>query len=218
MRLLDFHFLVRAEPRAGDFPDLKAQQVELLHVGFFVHHESGFFSFEGVATMDECAKSLAFRLQTAKSVEDGELSGGMEQRLMFVRAVHVHEPFADGGQGIEGGGRTVDELAIGAAGGKRALEHQLMVFAGFKTVVIEQRFQRRLEAGHIKNGLDRALVLPAPDEGAVGALTQDEIEGADDDGLAGAGFAGDDVAARLELQRQVGHQGKVFDAQRRQHG
>ena len=43
-------------------------------------------------------------------------------------------------------------------------------------------------------------------------------ERAEDDGFARAGLAGDDVATRLELQRQVAHEGEVFDAQRRQHG
>ena len=45
----------------------------------------------------------------------------------------------------------------------------------------------------------------------------DEVERADEDGFARAGFAGDDVVAGLQLQRQVGHQGEVLDAQRRQH-
>ena len=49
------------------------------------------------------------------------------------------------------------------------------------------------------------------------AFTEDEVERADDDGLARAGFAGDDVTAGLEFQREVGHQSKIFDAQRRQH-
>ena len=70
---------------------------------------------------------------------------------------------------------------------------------------------------NIEHGLDRATFLAAADERAVGAFAEDEVERADDDGLARAGLAGDDVAAGLEFQREVGHEGEVFDAQRRQH-
>ena len=74
-------------------------------------------------------------------------------------------------------------------------------------------FSRR----NVEHGLDRATVAAGADERAVGALAQHKVQRADEDGLAGAGFAGDDVAAGLQFQREVGHQGEVFDAQRGQH-
>jgi hypothetical protein len=70
---------------------------------------------------------------------------------------------------------------------------------------------------HVKHRLDRATFFAAADERAVGAFAEDEVQRADDDGFARAGLAGDDIATRLEFQRQVAYQGKVFDAQRRQH-
>ena len=70
----------------------------------------------------------------------------------------------------------------------------------------------------VKHRLDGAAFLAAADERAVGAFAEDEVERAEDDGFARAGFAGDDVAAGLEFQREVAHEGEVFDAQRRQHG
>jgi hypothetical protein len=70
---------------------------------------------------------------------------------------------------------------------------------------------------HIKNRLDGAAFFAAADERAVGALAEDEVERADDDGFARAGFAGDDVAAGLEFEREIAHQGEIFNAQGRQH-
>ena len=70
---------------------------------------------------------------------------------------------------------------------------------------------------HVENGLHRTTLLATADEGAVGAFAEDKVERADNDGFAGAGFAGDDIASRLEFQREVGHQREVFNAQRRQH-
>ena len=116
------------------------------------------------------------------------------------------------------GRRAVDELAVGPGGGERALEDELVFLARFKAVFLQKVFQRRAEFFHIEHGFDRATFLAAADERAVGAFAEHEVERADDDGLARAGFAGDGIAAGLEFQREVGHEGEVFDAQRRQHG
>ena len=73
------------------------------------------------------------------------------------------------------------------------------------------------EPGDVEGGLDRATVAAAADEGAVGALAQGEVESANENGFAGAGFAGNDVVAGLQFERQVGHEGEVLDAQGCQH-
>ena len=88
------------QARGGNFLNLKAQQVQLLRVGFFVHDERGFFGFQLRAAADEFAKGFAFLFQSAERVENRKLLRGMQQRLMVVRAVHVHQPFADGGEDV----------------------------------------------------------------------------------------------------------------------
>src|ERR1039458_5834127 len=136
---------------------------------------------------------------------------------MIVRAVYVHEPFANAGKRGERGRRTVDELAVRSRAGERALEDELIIFARFKAVLFQKTFQRRAKFFHIEHGLDGAAFFAAADERAVGAFAEDEIQRAEDDGLARAGFARDDVATGLEFQREVAHEGEVFDVQRRQH-
>ncbi len=137
---------------------------------------------------------------------------------MVVRAVHIHEPFANRRENIQRGGRAVDELAICSGAGERAFEDELIFFARLKAVLFQKTFQRRAEFFHVEHGLDGATVAAAADERAVSAFAEDEVERADDDGLARAGLAGDDVAAGLKFQREVAHEGEVFDAERRQHG
>jgi hypothetical protein len=56
------------------------------------------------------------------------------------------------------------------------------------------------------------------DGGGVGALAKQERERADEDGFAGAGFAGDDGEPRLECHRRLFDEGEVFHSQQRQHG
>ena len=137
---------------------------------------------------------------------------------MIVRAVDVHQPFPDGGERGEGGRRAVDELTVRTRAGEGALEDELVFFARFEAVFIQKSFQRRFQFSHVEQGLDRATVAAAADERAVGTFAQHEVQCADDDGLARASLAGDDVAARLKFQREIGDDGEVFNAQRGQHG
>ena len=215
--LLHAQIFTGLKPRAGNLLYLKAQQVQLLGIGPFIYDEQGFFRLQRGAAPDQFTKSGTILFQAPEGIEDGELFGGMQQGLVIVRAVHVHQPLADGGERGEGRGRTIDELAVGARIGECALEDKPMVVAGLQAVFIEKAFQRSAQLLHVEHGLDGATVAAAADEGTIGAFAEDEVERADDDGLARAGFAGNDVEARPELERQVRNEGEVFDAKRRQH-
>ena len=81
-------------------------------------------------------------LQSAKGVENGELARGVQQRLMIVRAVHIHQPFANLLEHGQRGCAAVDKLTITAGGRERALEEQLIVFARLEAVLLQKRGQR----------------------------------------------------------------------------
>ena len=132
--------------------------------------------------------------------------------------MHIHKRFAQRGQGGQRGGRTVDELAIGARAGKRPFKHELMILARLQAIFLQEPFQREAQPLHVEHRFHGTALLAAANERAIGAFAEDEIERAQDDGLARAGLAGDNVATGLEFQREVGHEGEVLDAQRRQHG
>ena len=136
---------------------------------------------------------------------------------MIVRPVDVHQPIAQRGERLQRGGRTVDKLAIGAGCGEGALEHELAGVAGFQSVDIEKIVERRAQCADIKHRLDGATIRTGADERAVSALAEHEIERADEDGFARAGLAGDGVVAGTKFQRQVRHQGQLFNAQRDKH-
>ena len=136
---------------------------------------------------------------------------------MFVRPMDVHQPLAQGGEDVQGRGRAVNELPVGAGAGEGAFQDELVVLARLQTVLLQERLQRGFEPGHVEDCLDRATVAATADKRAVGALAQREVQRADEDGLPCAGLAGDDVVARLPFKGQVGHQGEVLNAQGRQH-
>jgi len=160
------------------------------------------------------------RLGTVHSFEtwvDGELAGGVQEGLVLVRSVNIHQRFAERSEGIQRCRRAIDELAVGACGRKSAFEHELVVFARFETIFREKRFQRSFEPADVENRFDRATVAAGADVRAVGALAEHEVQRSDENGFAGAGFAGDNVIARLQFEGEVGDESEIFNAQRGQH-
>src|SRR6478736_7758707 len=99
---------------------------------------------------------------------------------MIMRPVHVHEPFAQFGQRVQGRGRAIHELPVRSRRSERTLEHKLASVAWFEAVLIEKVFQRRPEPGDIEDGFNGAGIAATPDKRTVGALTEDEIERAKD--------------------------------------
>ena len=228
------------KPGAGNFVHLKTQQVQLLRVGFLIHDQRGFLIFERGAASDQFAERRLLLFQATERVENRELPAGMQKRLVVVRTVHVHQPFADRRQHIQRGGRAVDKLAICSTSREGALENELIFLARLQAVFFKIFPQRRRSAGlrpglfqitaassraggrrsalvdvqsrDIENGFDGTTIAAVADERTVGTFTEDEIERADDDGFARAGLAGDDIAAGLKLKRQVRYEREVFDA------
>ena len=93
------------------------------------------------------------------------------------------------------------------------------IIIGALNLVLGQRADRTL----IRSGEDSCSVEAVFEVGVQasaysGTLAEDEIERADDDGFARAGFAGDGVIAGRKFERKVGDQGEIFDAQRGEHG
>ena len=118
---------------------------------------------------------------------------------MLVLAVQIDQ---DAGQLAErraGGERAVDE------GAAAALRRDLAPQDHFPAV-------RRVE-----DGLDRRRVLPGPDEVGRGAAADQQPDGADEDGLAGAGLAGQDVQAGLELELEAVDDGQIADGEEAEH-
>ena len=143
------------------------------------------------------------------------MPGRVQQRLVLVRAVNVHQPLTEAGQHVQRRGGTVNELAVGAGAGERAPEDKLILFARLQTVFIEKRFHRGFEAANVEYRFHRARLAAGADQRAVSPLAQHQIQGANKNGFAGAGLAGNDVVTGLQLQSEVRYQGEVLDPKRR---
>ncbi len=91
--------------------DLKAQQVQLLRVGAFIDDERGLLFLQLARLAHQGGQLFARRRQTGKGVQNVQLPGRMQERLMVVRPVHIDQFLAQGGQHLQRGGGTVDEFA-----------------------------------------------------------------------------------------------------------
>ena len=76
----------------------------------------------------------------------------------------------------------------------------------------------QLGAGRVlEDGFDRRLLLPRPDEIGRGPAADEQPDGADEDRLARAGLAGEDVQARLELELETIDDGQIADGEEAEH-
>ena len=96
------------------------------------------FSASSAARRRRVGRRPPGRLQLSEGIEDGELAGGVQERLVLVGSVDVNQPLAEGVEGAQGGGGAVDELAIGPGAGEGALEDELVVLAGLEAVFFEK--------------------------------------------------------------------------------
>src|SRR5712691_13399044 len=93
---------------------------------------------------------------------------GIEQRLMFVLAVQLHEPRRQIAQRRRGRQGAIDERAASSLAADFTADDQLALAALFE------------------NGLDGGLRLARADQISGGARAEKKANGLDEDGLAGA--------------------------------
>ena len=123
-----------------------------------------------MASKADCVRA-ANGVEIAEHVDDSEMRGRIEQRVMFVLAVELDEARREIAQRGRRRERAVDERA--AATLRRD-------FAAHEHVL----------AAALEDGLDRGRVLPRPHEVAGRAAAQEQADRVDEHGLARAGLAG----------------------------
>ena len=209
--------LVGAELRGLDLVRLMAEQIDLALQGRLARRERGVLGGDGVQPGKVLLVFLPQRVGSGEGVEQVELPGVGEQRLVVVRPVQVHEPVAEQLQHGERGRAAIDELAVRAGGGKDALQNELRVLARLHALLFEPRVQARVVA-YREDRLDRAALRAGADERFLRPLAEDELERANDDRLARTRLARDRGEARRERPRQLFDEREIADAERGQGG
>src|SRR5437667_412830 len=163
----------------------------------------------------EARHALPELLRVGEAIQELELAGGLEQALVLVLAVHLHEVVAQALEERDGDGRVVDERTMAARATELTPRHQHAVV---------EREPRLVECrGHgaarldVEDRLDRRGVGVAPDHVRLGARPEEQQDRVDEHRLSGAGFAGQDVEPRAELHGDALDDGEVSDAKLAEH-
>ncbi|MEZ4369011.1 MAG: hypothetical protein R2939_22430 [Kofleriaceae bacterium] len=147
----------------------------------------------------------------------------IDEPLVLVLAREVDQHRAELGQPRRRRQRAVD-VGPAAATALDGAAHEHLVGAavvegGRQAGAVEDPAHPRREVGrHLEDRLDHRLVgAGARDVGRRPPAAQ-QVDGLDDERLAGAGLAGEDVEALAQLDGDVGQDGEVGDAEVSEHG
>ena len=159
-------------------------------------------------------RSFGSRLRQSLSgelVEHLDVIFFTEQARRLVLTVDVRERMRDRSEHAESDARAVDAADVLAVDGHRACEQYLTAVKLYAAL-----FEKRRGGGILtcleKRG-DGSGIAPVADERLVRPLAQHKFEAVDDDGLARARLAGEDVEPVSELRLEIVDERYVFDVE-----
>ena len=188
------------QPRIVELVELVAQQVDLSGAAALVAAE---LVQLGLHLGHPCP-GLTQRLQvdTGEAIEGLALRGRLEQLLVRVLAVQLDEGTAALGQLAHRDGPAVDVGAAARArcGRDHPREHDLLAGVGHEPAV------------------DDGLLGAGAHHGGVGPGTEQQLDGADDERLAGAGLPGERGESVAEHESGIGEDAEISHGQLGDHG
>ena len=189
--------LVLARLQVGllQFAQLELDEIETRRPLAVVHPQPIELLAQAAHRRERARHLRAWRLEARPRIQQREMLGGIEQLLMFVLAVQLDQPIRQILERRGGGQRAVDEGAAAALRGDLAAHDQLAAVFGF-----EDRF----DGGDVFAGANQILR---------GASAEQQADRLDEDGLAGAGLAGQDVERLFKIDGDRLDDRKVADGQ-----
>ena len=134
--------------------------------------------------------------------------------------MHHHEGFADFGQHAHRRGASAHIGPAAAVGAHAAGQQQFR--AAVELLHLGAGLPGPRDGGvagvELQHGLRRGALRAAADGAGVGPGTEEQPDGGDHHGLAGAGFTGHHAEARAQRQGGVGDDAEVADSQFFKHG
>ena len=164
----------------------------------------------------ELGEAIAPLLAPGEAIEQQELTRRLHEPLMLVLAVELHQRVPQPLQEPHRGGSVIDEHAVPAGPCHLPLDHELAAqqrMAGCLEDPCHRAARPRLE-----ESFHHRRLRAGSDEVGLRTCADDQQEGIDDDGLARARLAGEDVEARAEGHRHLLDDGKVAKPELGQHG
>ena len=144
---------------------------------------------------------------------------GIDQRALVMLAVNFHQRGAHGFQGLHADRLVVDEGAGAPVGQLHPAQDHLARILRTRVVepVVLENFRGRMCLRYIEYRGDLALLHAVAHQAGIAAPAQRQRESIEQDGFAGAGFAGQHRKATGKLDIEPFDQDDVTDRQTRQH-
>jgi hypothetical protein len=155
------------------------------------------------------------RFDARKAVEHAALGVGAQEAQLIPLAMHVAEETADGLEDVKRAKVAVDPSTRAAVGADHAPHDQFAAAFDQFGHFTEARRRTVVEA---ESSFDGAFRGTGADEFAVGAFSEQKIEGFENERFALARFTAQDVESRTEVHRGVFDQREVADAKLFEHG
>ena len=192
------------------------QQVDFLFAGGFRGAQRRVFGPQRLQLPIALFEFPRGLLRVRKSIEQRELPVRRKERLMIVRSVQIDQLVAQILQHGERGRRSIDELAV-CARRRKAAFHDQLALARFDARLAQLRIQF-FQLGPFEDCFDGANIGAGADQRFVGSFAEEQLQRADDDRFARAGFSRDGGESRRELPFQILDQRQVLDSQQGQNG
>ena len=210
--------LAGLQARRDNLVGLEAEQVGAAGELAFVRPQSGELLPRGAQPADGVGDPGGLRLQPGETVENGELRADVEERELLALAVDVDEPLAEGGQHAEGDDGAVDAADVAALMVDLPRDDDLPCVVGGEAGLLQHLAGGAgLGGGEGEEALDAGLAGLGADQALLGALAEQQADGVDDDGLARARLARQDVEAGSKGELQAVYERVVRDGQDVQH-
>ena len=148
-------------------------------------------------------------------VEQLALGIALEQRLVGMLAVDVHQLLAQFAQCLYRCGLAIDVAARAAVGADGAAQDAFTVHLQFSLAQPGLHFVQRTD---LEGGADLGTIAADAYRAAVGTIAQHQAEGVEQDRFAGAGLAGEHAHTGRELQLQLFDDGEITDGKMPEHG
>ena len=207
--------LVDLEGRTVDLLELETEVVAILSVAAAQFLEFLQAAAHGAVVGEGLCVGVAQSGVVGHEIEGVEEVILVRKEEILVLRVDVDEVFGELSQHVEGGRRVVDESAALACGRNLAADEQ-GVAVGFDFGGFEEGLDG--ESGGVEGAFDDALGVGAAKHFGIGAMALQQTEGAEDNALTGAGFAGDDGEIRAEIEVEAVDEGVVADVKVGEHG
>ena len=208
-------FLPRPQPRGVELRDLEPQQILALDPIPLRRPRALELGSGGAVLREQVAHAVAQLVGIREPIQEVELPGRLEQALVLVLAVDLHQMVAEPLEQTHRHRRVVDEGAMPAGPRELPANHELPLVESEPSFV--EHGLNRAAGPDFEQGLHGSGLRIGADDIGLGAGTADQEDRVEQHRLAGAGLAGEHVEPGSEGRRHGVDHGEVADSNLEEH-